>query len=285
MHNPSPVVNFLGVGAQKAGTSWIYACLYEHPEICAPVKEIHFFSRPRFAKGRDWYERHFRTCPADAKKGEFSTSYLYSEKAAERIATLYPHAQIIAVLRDPEDRAYSQYRNAIKAGEIDAQISFSEYAVQTPSVYEQGLYADQLARYYAHFDSTQILVLIYEDIEKDPATFMRTIYKFLGVDTSFVPSMCTQRINVARTPRLVALDRVMHTVAEKLRIIGLDKFVWLVRKSGAPDLLRRINTAPEQPTQTQVPDIPAQTREAMRADAVRVSELIGRDVAEEWFHQ
>ena len=51
------MVDFIGIGAQKAGTSWVYACLYEHPEICAPIKEIHFFSRSRFTKGREWYDR------------------------------------------------------------------------------------------------------------------------------------------------------------------------------------------------------------------------------------
>ena len=109
-------VNFIGVGAQKSGTSWIYACLYEHPEICAPIKEIHFFSRPRYEKGIAWYEKQFDRCAVEKLRGEFSTSYLYTPEAAARIHAAYPDAKIIAVLRNPIDRAYSQYRNAIKAG-------------------------------------------------------------------------------------------------------------------------------------------------------------------------
>jgi hypothetical protein len=70
------MINFIGIGAQKSGTSWAYTCLYDHPEVCAPIKEIHFFSRPRFSQGKEWYERHFGSCGEGKLRGEFSTSYL-----------------------------------------------------------------------------------------------------------------------------------------------------------------------------------------------------------------
>ncbi len=117
------MVDFIGVGAQKSGTSWAYACLYEHPEICAPVKEIHFFSRPRYEEGKEWYEGHFKKCEEGLLRGEFSTSYLYSEESPERIHACYPNAKLIAILRNPIDRAYSQYRNTIKAGDISEAVS------------------------------------------------------------------------------------------------------------------------------------------------------------------
>ncbi|MCR4285481.1 MAG: sulfotransferase, partial [Candidatus Kaiserbacteria bacterium] len=70
------MINFIGLGAQKSGTSWAYTCLYEHPEVCIPVKEIHFFSRPRYAEGKEWYEAHFKKCAEGKLRGEWSTSYL-----------------------------------------------------------------------------------------------------------------------------------------------------------------------------------------------------------------
>ena len=102
------MIDFIGLGAQKAGTSWVYACLYEHPEIHAPIKELHFFSRDRFSKGKDWYESHFSHRKEGQKVGEFSTSYLYSKETPERIKELYPEVKLIAIVRNPVTRAYSQ---------------------------------------------------------------------------------------------------------------------------------------------------------------------------------
>lgn len=273
------MVDFIGIGAQKAGTSWIYACLYEHPEICAPIKELHFFSRPRFAQGRAWYESHFKNCDAKKQVGEFSTSYLYSPEAAERIAALYPKVKIIAVLRNPVERAYSQYRNAIKAGEISESVSFADYQQNEPSVIEQGLYASQLQRYVDRFAKEQLLVLVYEDIAKDPAAFMQRVYRFLGVDDSFVPSMLHERVNVARTPRSVGVERLMHKVAEWLRHHGLDKLVWAVRRSGAPDWLRSFNT---KPAEVNTDFDHNELKPFFTADAAATGTLIGRDLVSEW---
>ena len=276
------MVDFIGVGAQKAGTSWVYACLYEHPEIHAPIKELHFFSRERFEKGKKWYESHFSHAKEGQKVGEFSTSYLYSPETPARIAEMYPAAKLVAVLRNPAKRAYSQYRNAIKAGEISDEMSYEVYAAEESSVVGQGMYAAQLQQYYEHFPKDQLLVLIYEDIEKDPAAFIRRIYEFLEVDPTFTPSMLNRQINVARTPRMVGVERVMHHIAESLRKIGFDKLVWLVRKSGLPDLVRSVNTKTDQDTNKLGSETAASDSGAWVNDVRRLSEMIGRDMEKEW---
>lgn len=273
------MVDFIGIGAQKAGTSWIYACLYEHPQICAPIKEIHFFSRQRFEKGKDWYERHFQKCDSTKIKGEFSTSYLYSEDAPKRIAQLYPATKIIAVLRNPVDRAYSQYRNSIKAGEINEKVSFEDFAEKDASVIGQGKYAGQLQRYYEAFAKEQILVLLYEDIQKDPASFIKSIYRFLDVDDAFVPSMLHTKVNIARTPKSLVLERGTHHIAEFLRKIGLDKLVWIIRKSGLPDALRSINTK-SQEIKKEI-DI-SELKFLFKEDIQETGKLINRDLIKEW---
>lgn len=199
------MVDFIGIGAQRSGTSWVYACLYEHPEICIPIKEIHFFSRPRYENGTLWYEEHFATCGAGKRCGEFSTSYLYSDVTAERIHKHYPEVKILAILRNPITRALSQYGNAIKGGEIPESMTFTEYYTTEKSVLEQGLYAKQLSSYYKYFDPSHILTLIYEDNKKDPEAFIKNIYAFLGVSTDFVPSMLHESINVTRVPKILPL--------------------------------------------------------------------------------
>jgi len=273
------MINFIGLGAQKAGTSWVYACLYEHPQICAPVKEIHFFSRQRFENGKEWYENHFTNCDATKKKGEFSTSYLYSKETPLRIKETYPDVKLIAILRNPVERAISQYRNAIKAGEITEETSFEVYTQANESVIGQGMYHEQLKRYYDLFTKDQILVLIYEDIKKDPSGFMKRIYRFLGADDSFESSMLYTEINIARTPKSVGLGRVMHRAAEFLRRKGFDKMVHGIRKSGLPNLIHKVNTKNSNPAENI--DTSGLAGHFL-ADVEQLGELLNRDLKAEW---
>ena len=99
---------FIGIGAQRTGTSWLYACMYEHPQVCMPQKEINFFSRERnWTRGYEWYEHLFAECPADAVAGEFSTSYLTDAATPARIHERYPDVKLIVSVRHPVERAYS----------------------------------------------------------------------------------------------------------------------------------------------------------------------------------
>ncbi len=275
------MVDFIGIGAQRSGTSWVYACLYEHPEICIPIKEIHFFSRPRYENGTLWYEEHFATCGAGKRCGEFSTSYLYSDVTAERIHKHYPEVKILAILRNPITRALSQYGNAIKGGEIPESMTFTEYYTTEKSVLEQGLYAKQLSSYYKYFDPSHILTLIYEDNKKDPEAFIKNIYAFLGVSTDFVPSMLHESINVTRVPKNIALEKHMHHFSEFLRRSRLDYLVHLVRRSGLPNVVRRLNTKPAKKEEKPVFDR-ATLIAYFREDTTELSRMLGRDLVTEW---
>ncbi len=276
------MVDFIGIGAQKSGTSWVYACLYEHPEVCAPIKELHFFSRDRFSNGQRWYENHFSKCDPSKKIGEFSTSYLYDRKSPERIAKMYPDAKLIAIVRNPIDRAYSQYKNAIKAGEVPKQMSFETYIAQVPSAKEQGLYARQLQRYFDYYSTLQLQVLIYEDAKADPLAFIKTIYEHLEIATDFVPDMLEKYVNVERTPRFVFIERWMQRIAEGLRKIGLDKLVFWFKKQGVGDAVRSVNTHKSTAEEKISKFTRIELQEYFRPDAVRLSAMVGRDLVVEW---
>lgn len=277
------MVDFIGLGAQKAGTSWVYACLYEHPEVCIPQKEIHFFSRDRYKKGQGWYESQFASCAVGCKHGEFSTSYLYEPGTAEKIARDYPDVKLIAIVRNPIDRAYSQYRNAIKAGEISKQTSFKQYLQHVPSAREQGLYAKQLARYFRYFSSLQLLVLVYEDSKEDPLAFIKSIYEHVEIDSEFVPKFLRQHVNVERTPRFVFIDRLMHRMAEGVRKMGLHKLVFWVKASGLPERVRNINTQPPPLQQAKMTDEERKELAAyFKKDVAALSSLLHRDMSAEW---
>lgn len=235
--------DFIGVGAQKAGTSWIYACLYEHPEICIPVKEIHFFSHEdKWNKGKPWYESHFAKCEARQKAGEFCTTYLSHPKAARRIHNYYPSAKLLACLRNPVDRAFSNYVNDIKAGVVPSAVSFGEVLADHPEYIQRGFYSNQLRRFLDIFPRSNIYVCLYEDIEADPLKFIQRMYKFIGVNDKYVPEMLDKRINVSRIPRFNLVEELIDWIARKLRASGLDNIAWLIKKSGLPDMIRGLNS-------------------------------------------
>ncbi len=235
--------DFIGLGAQRAGTSWIYSCLYEHPNIYLPVKEIHFFSRERnWSKGYEWYEAIFEKCPQDAKTGEFSTSYLSDPATPERIHERYPDVKLIACLRNPLDRAHSNYLNDIMAGVVEPEVTFGEALKKHPGYIERGRYASHLKRYLQAFSMDQILLLIYEDSLKNPVSFIATIYEFIGVDPSFVPSMVDTIVNKGRVPRFVWLDHLLRRASDFLRSKGLHNLWWLTKRAGLGDKIRALNT-------------------------------------------
>jgi hypothetical protein len=277
------MIDFIGIGAQKSGTSWAYTCLYEHPQVCIPVKEIHFFSRPRYVtEGKEWYEAHFKKCTEGELKGEWSTSYLYSSESAERIHSCYPNVKLLAILRNPITRGYSQYRNAVRGGEIKESVSFNEYCVQEKSVWEQGLYGQQLERFLRFFPREQMLVLIYEDIKNDPVVFMRRIHEFLGIEADFIASMVNEAVNIARTPRMIWLDRAIHHISEFLRVHGLDRFVHMVRTSGITDMIRNVNTKTGSKKTERKQEATDVQKTYFRDDVALLSAIVGRDMLTEW---
>jgi hypothetical protein len=272
--------DFIGLGAQRAGTSWIYACLYEHPEICAPVKEIHFFSRERnWARGYPWYEAIFERCPPDAKRGEFSTSYLVDPGTPARVYRRYPTVKLVASLRNPIQRAYSNYRNDMVAGVVSPDTEFSEALKRHPEYVEQGRYHEQLGRYLERFAKDQLLVLIHEDALRDPRRFIQTLYAFLGVDASFHPSMLRAKVNPGRVPRHVWIERLAQQLSDLLRSRGLEGLWWRLKKGGVGRWIRALNSR-RQPAQDDGPAMAEREfiYRSLETDIQSLERLLGREL-------
>lgn len=270
---------FIGLGAQRSGTSWIYACLYEHPQLYMPFKEINFFGRDwRYGKGLDWYEEHFDGCPPSKLPGEYSTTYLDSDAAPKRIHDYAPDAKLIACLRDPAERATSNYRNDIMAGSVDSSTPFQETLAHHPEWVERGLYHKHLTRYLEYFPPSQLLTLVYDDAVQDPERFIRSIFEFLEVDPDFKPSLLYQQVNPGRQPRSVSLDLRLDALAQLLRDKGLHRLIWLLKRTGMTALVRRMNTTPGMKPDASGPE---RTKlQALFADDIHALEsLIGRDLS------
>jgi hypothetical protein len=236
--------DFIGIGAQRSGTSWMYACLYEHPEICMPQKETNFFSRDRnWTRGFDWYEEIFADCEPSAIAGEFSTSYLTTAEAPARITDRYPDVRLIVSLRHPVDRAYSSYLNDIVAGVVPAGTGFTEALHAHPEYVEAWRYARHLRRYLQLFDRDHLFVSFFDDARREPLAAMRRIYEFLGVDPMFRPTMLERRVGLGRVPRFQWMERALIDASGAFRTRrALRPLWWTAKRSGVGDRLRAFNT-------------------------------------------
>jgi hypothetical protein len=227
--------NFLIIGAAKAGTNALYHYLRQHPQVyMSPWKEPKFFAFEseadlgfRAANGRDApvnasvildqaeYEELFDDASDDElARGEASTHYLYVEKSPARIKALIPDARLIAVLRNPVDRAFSSYQHLVRddlepldfGAALDAEPQrIAEHYAYLYRYTDLGFYSEQLDRYEKSFPESQLCVLLYDDLRSDPEGTCRRIFSFLGVDEHFVPDMSGE-YNRSGVPK----NRVMH---------------------------------------------------------------------------
>ena len=189
-------IDFLGIGAGKSATSWIFYCLREHPQICCSLKKETAFLGKRwwefgggnYEKGMDWYKTFYTHCPPGTIKGEFCTRYLSDQDSPYLIKKHFPEVKIIVSLRNPIEGAFERYYSRWRGlGNKERPKTFGKAAEIEPRIIGDGFYYKHLKRYFELFPKENILVLIYEDIEKDPLGFIQKIYQFLGVNREFIP--------------------------------------------------------------------------------------------------
>jgi Sulfotransferase domain len=199
-----PLPEFLVIGAQKAGTTALYAYLRWHPAITGPSwKEVSFFDR-HWWRGERWYRGQFPLRSAGRLVGEASPSYLFHPLAPERVRSLLPDVRLIALLRDPVERAYSQYQHEVALGReplsfedaLEAEEERTrgevERLVADPRAFSRdwwdhtyaarGLYAEQLERWLAVFPRNQLLVVATDELGEKPAETYAAVLSFLGVE-------------------------------------------------------------------------------------------------------
>src|SRR5215208_1619718 len=191
--------DFVIIGAQKGGTSFLYYLLTRHPIVePAARKELHFFDQPElFDNGAEWYRRCFpRLGSKDGQRsitGEATPYYLFDPPVAKRMAEIVPNAQLIALLRNPVDRAYSHYQMQVKRGTEPR--TFEEAIEQQNSSYvSRGIYVDQLLRWFEFFGKEQMLILKSEDFFERPVETLKVVLTFLDLpDWQPEPSELQQR--------------------------------------------------------------------------------------------
>ncbi|GAB3245025.1 sulfotransferase [Kineosporia babensis] len=211
-----PLPDFLVIGTKRGGTTSLWNYLLSHPGVLpmfpSPlnIKSPHYFYW-HYANGPLWYRSHFASTPtrtvlsrlrgAPTRTGEASPNYLYDPRVPARAAELLPTAKVIMLLRDPAERAYSHYKERVRAGVED--LSFEDalaaepgrlageaekmqadpYYYSRPYDYyayqDRGVYAPQIERWQQQVPAERLLILRSEDFYDEPATVFNQVTRFL----------------------------------------------------------------------------------------------------------
>ncbi|MEF8795085.1 MAG: sulfotransferase domain-containing protein [Salinivenus sp.] len=198
-----PLPNFLVIGAQKAGTTWLLRHLSQHPDIYMPAEEVHFFDKKyNYAKGLSWYRQFFEKATTERAIGEKTPDYFWTNQPGaeghlpsvhRNIHDAVPEAKLILIVRDPVDRAVSAVNHLLRTRRVSPRYSIddllageSRHLVEPHGVLDYGLYYKHIQSYLDLFDPDQFLILVFEeDIVANPRAGLRTVTEFLGVDPSF----------------------------------------------------------------------------------------------------
>jgi hypothetical protein len=217
---------FICIGAQRAGTTWLYHCLKEHPDIYMPShKELRFFNY-NYSDGLDTYLENFSNASNEKVRGEITPDYYRQEYALLRIKKHIPDIKLIFIIRNPIERAFSQYE--LYCGTEYKEMSFEETYKNQNDLIEWGKYGKNLEFIYQHFPKTNVLVLNYDLLKGNPEAFLKQVFVFLQVDDGFKPDNLTKTYNKVIYPKL---QRV-------LKSIGLQVLIDYVKKGQIGEWIR-----------------------------------------------
>ena len=217
-------LDFLIVGAQKSGSTSLRAFLEEQKkDIFILNRELHFWNRNgqyQDGAGLNAYLENFAEAKPNQVKGEKSPSYLVSKEAPERIHKHFPKVKIIAILRNPIDRAYSAYWHGRRVGAIETSTTFGEavrnYKVNQGKPYgdlvSAGFYSEQIARYLIFFPLKQLHVISFESTLTQANDELLGVLKFLLPHSTIAnqeSQLAFPKRNVARASRFPKLNEAI----------------------------------------------------------------------------
>lgn len=239
-------LDFIYIGAPRSASSWLYECLREHPDICPSAhKEISPFTEDGEIAS-DKLERAFETCKSGTVKGVMPPAFMLESRNAEFLSEHFPHIKIIAVLRDPVEKAYSYYQLDQSIGRLPADMSFETAVHEYPKYFRSGLYYELLKPFFDRFPREQIYVGIYDDLKSDPLHFVQSVYRFLDVDATIVPPTADTQLNISVTKgvrsRMIhgVLSVALHTARHLKRWSVTRRFVTIMSRIGGKKTLNRV---------------------------------------------
>jgi hypothetical protein len=191
--------SFVYAGTSKAASTWIYDCFRDHPEVAVhPATDSLNFFDVNYDRGPEWYEAQFDG--TEGVRGETTPSYMYDPHAASRIAEVAPETTLLFCLRNPVDRAFSQWWHGYSEGYwsyefeaiLDVYPAYQMWAVP-------GFYAHHLDRFDTHFSAENLEIMLFDDLVADDRAFVADLFARVGVDDSYVPTPVDEKSNEAHT--------------------------------------------------------------------------------------
>jgi hypothetical protein len=264
-------IDFLIIGAAKSATTWLQHSLQREPSIYMPDPELHYFSR-QFQNGQDWYLGQFDKSGSHQTVGEKSNSYLEKPEAAQRIRNALPDVKLIVQLRNPIERAYSDYCMLLRRGEVGKDIE--RYLDPRHSgggrFLAGGRYFHQLKVYLDLFKREQLLILFYEDVKSAPQQQLDHIHGFLQLDPKIQLRPLEARVKDKATPILP---------------LGLRKAVKPLKPILSPfrknPIMRALHSSLAQPETYPAlhPDLCLRMLDYYAPDTERLGALVGEDLS------
>ncbi|MBN1439805.1 MAG: sulfotransferase [Anaerolineales bacterium] len=291
---------FLGIGAQKSGTSAVHQFLLSHPQIFLPVrKEMRYFGyaeQPIEYHGpgdeiiprtvvRSWerYVSVFREADNFPIRGEISPDYLVlAETAATAIARRLPGVKLFAVLRHPVDRAYSQFQHALRMNREPISDFQSALNAETARIRENwsplfwyrrnGEYCRQLNEFFKVFPRERMRIYLYDDLRRDPQGSMADLYHFLGADPSH-----RFESSAVYNPSGIPRNRFLYDRAFDLRRATrfMDRTIPLSVRYPIHSAIRRLFLKPAPRLD---PGLRGELTESFREEILGLQELLGWDL-------
>jgi Sulfotransferase domain len=292
-------LDFIIVGAQKCGTTSLHKYLQHHPEIyMLPEKEAPYFTNTEYCeKGWEWYLKEFFCEKTQGSIcGKSTPQYMTRTETPARIYAQIPNVKLIAMVRNPIERAYSHYKMNIKREKESRAFAEIVREKLQPEILKCereapqrtndraylviGEYGRILTEYFRVFPREQLLVLFTEELAANPEATAKQVFSFLGVDAGFVPPNLGKHYHVGGTKRRIPLDE--HTLANHFLF---QRLLLLVPKRVRHLFARRFlfwfmiwNTRPDSDT-NRVPD---EVRDILsrfyKEDVRQLEELLGRKV-------
>ncbi|MBP0012190.1 MAG: sulfotransferase [Roseofilum sp. SBFL] len=294
--------NFLLIGAAKSGTSSLYYYLKQHPQVYMPAsrdqKEPDFFTLEGEEVNRigpngthvmtnaitdlQSYQELFAEVTNEKAIGEASTSYIYSEKAAQRIHHYIPDAKLIAILRQPAERAFSHFLFSLSNGrepvpDFAKTLKEEEDRIAKNWSFQwhhkrRGFYYVQLKQYFDTFDAKQIRVYLYDDLIENPTGLMKEVFQFLEVEDNFSPNV-SKKHNPTRVPKNQTVNTLLNR-PNPVKAVVKTLLPMKFRKSIA-DRLKQQNLGKPKLS----PKLRKELTEEYREDILKLQDLIGRDLS------
>lgn len=285
---------FLIIGIEKSGTTSIYNYLKQHHQVyMSPIKETNFLER-------DWEESQiekkakiitfeaycnlFKDATDEIAIGEASPNYLFHYKtSSQRIDRYVPNVKMIAILRDPVQRAYSDYlmhiRDAINFGKVKSLYEQAKFSSHSSFTIRKGFYYEPVKYFFEKFGRQRVKIYLYDDLCQDSIALMQDIYRFIGVDDSFVADT-SQKAQTAAIPKNILLNRLIKKKNPLRSAIAsvIKGFTTQEMREHIRGQIDRLNSTgkesiPLTPEEKQI------LQELYREDILKLQDLLQRDLS------